>query len=548
MLNSIKGKTLFTLIIGTVVNLVMLFFLFSSFNSLIQGFKTLELHIIESERVVTAINKNLSLSVQEWKNVLIRGKNPKDLEKYWQAFLLHSDQTDDEVAEYLKNNEMSSFIASDLRAFIKSHQEAVSLYKQGYLFYLDSNFDIALTDAKVRGIDRELNLQLVNIIAAIKAHQKEELEQIYQQSDDLQRLLPILFTVVMVIIFAVLFIIISRLVINPIVQLIENVKNLADSNYHFDIVSSQNDELGDLADHIQTLKEKMSDSVSQVGVVSYQVGSAFDQLRNISIKISSGAENQAACVEKMQNSVTELQDLSGLLVNNSSSAISSNEKVDNITNTCLEAYHGNQQSMTLLVSEIDTAFDTIEKLQTETNNISDILEVINSVAEQTNLLALNAAIEAARAGEAGRGFAVVADEVRSLAIKTRQSTEMINKVITSLSLSSGNAVTAMTKGQKLTAENAMKATESVTFLKNIFIEVENMKEVILSVEEAANQQNIISIDISKLVGDILYYSNEYNEIANESAISDSMLSASTSLTKLSDGLSENTPDDSDELF
>ena len=548
MLNSIKGKTLFTLIIGTVVNLVMLFFLFSSFNSLIKGFKTLELHMIESERVVTAINKNLSLSTQEWKNVLIRGKNPKDLDKYWQAFLLHSNQTDDEVAEFLKNNEMSSFIASDLQAFIKSHQEAVSLYKQGYQFYLDSNFDIALTDAKVRGIDRELNLQLVNIIAAIKAHQKEELEQIYQQSDDLQRLLPILFTVVMVIIFAVLFIIISRLVINPIVKLIENVKNLADSNYHFDIVSSQNDELGDLADHIQTLKEKMSDSVSQVGVVSYQVGSAFDQLRNISIKISSGAENQAACVEKMQNSVTELQDLSGLLVNNSSSAISSNEKVDNITNTCLEAYHGNQQSMTLLVSEIGTAFDTIEKLQTETNNISDILEVINSVAEQTNLLALNAAIEAARAGEAGRGFAVVADEVRSLAIKTRQSTEMINKVITSLSLSSGNAVTAMTKGQKLTAENAMKATESVTFLKNIFIEVENMKEVILSVEEAANQQNSISIDISKLVGDILNYSNEYNEIANDSAISDSMLSASTSLTKLSDGLSENTPEDSDELF
>ena len=78
--------------------------------------------------------------------------------------------------------------------------------------------------------------------------------------------------------------------------------------------------------------------------------------------------------------------------------------------------------------------------------------------------------------------------------------------------------------------------------------MESMKIVILSVEEAANQQNRISIDISKLMTDILGYSNEYNGIANDSVISDSMLSASTSLTELSDGLSENTPDDSDELF
>ena len=463
MLNSIKSKTLFTLITGSVVNLIMLFFIFSTFNGLILGFKTLDQHIIESERVVSAINHNLSLSIHEWKNVLIRGKNPEDLKKYWQAFLLHSEKTDKEVTDYLKNKKLSAFIAKDLRNFIKSHEKTVSMYREGYQFYLDSNFDIALTDAKVRGIDRELNIQLIKIIAAIKDHQKEELEQIYQHADYSQRLLPIIFTLVMVIVFASLFFIISKLVINPIVLLIDNVKNLADSNYHFDVIYSHNDELGKLSEHIQTLKEKMSDSVSQVGVVSYQVGSAFDQLRNMSTKISSGAKNQADCVNQMQNSVTELNELSSLLVNNSSSAIVSNEKVANITNTCLEAYHCNQESMTLLVSEIDTAFDTIEKLQTETSNIADILDVINSVAEQTNLLALNAAIEAARAGEAGRGFAVVADEVRSLATKTRQSTEMINKVIASLSLSSSNAVTAMKKGQKLTSENAKKRLNQSLF-------------------------------------------------------------------------------------
>jgi len=548
MFNSIKSKTLFTIILGAIALLIMLIITFFSFNSLSLESKKLDKDIADSELMVTSVKSHFSMSVQEWKNVLIRGKNPDSLEKYWRAFLMHSKEVDTEIENFINTKDFSAYLAPELKSFIKNHQAVVSLYEQGYQVYISSNFDIELTDNKIRGIDRELNQQLEQVISSIKNHQTQQVEKIEQKANKLKLILPLLFVAVIFVIFITIFIIMNKLVINPIFLLIDNVKCLAESNYHFDNVYTKNDELGELSKHIQVLKETMSDSVSQVSVVAYQVNSAFDQLRNASVKISDGARNQTNCVEKMNNSVNELNDISNLLVSNSSSAISSNEKVANITNTCLETYHSNQKGMSELVKEIDLAFSTIESLQTETNNISGILEVINSVAEQTNLLALNAAIEAARAGEAGRGFAVVADEVRSLAIKTRQSTEMINKVITSLTLSSGNAVDIMKKGQELTAKNAQKATESVNFLQNIFSEVDNMKVVTGSVQEAAHQQNQISDNLSTLVADILTYSDEYNSIAADSSVSDNMSSAFAALEKLSGGLTENTPDDGDELF
>jgi len=548
MFNSIKSKTLFTIILGATALLIMLFITFFSFNSLNLDYKKLDKNTAASEQMVTSVKSHFSISVQEWKNVLIRGKNPESLEKYWQAFLKHSTLVDTEIENFLQNKELSSFLAPELKSFINNHKAVVALYDQGYQVFVSSNFDIELTDKKIRGIDRELNQQLTQIISSIKKHQKQQLNKIDQRATKLEWILPLLFVAVIFLIFITIFVIMNKLVINPVFLLIDNVKCLAESNYHFDNIYSKNDELGELSKHIQVLKETMSDSVSQVSVVAYQVNSAFDQLRNVSGKISDGAQNQTICVEKMTNSVNELNEISSLLVSTSSSAITSNEKVTQITNTCLETYHNNQESMSELVTEIDMAFSTIEGLQTETNNISDILDVINSVAEQTNLLALNAAIEAARAGEAGRGFAVVADEVRSLATKTRQSTEMINKVITSLTQSSGNAVEIMKKGQQLTAKNAQNATESVNFLQSIFSEVDNMKVVTESVEEAAHQQNNISDSLSLLMADILRYSEEYNSIAADSGVSDNMSSAFDALERLSGGLTENTPDDGDELF
>ncbi len=545
MFKSISSKIFGAIFLGLVTVILAFSYTLVSYNQLIKQQTTITKKVLENESIMFAVQQDFGTSVQEWKNVLLRGANIADREKYWRSFLDTSKAIGEKLSNLSNKNHDYSYIKKDLNQYIEIHQRVLRKYEDAYQFYITNNYDIKLTDNLIKGVDRPLNKLLKVITSNVDKHGTAELDSVLKKANDLLTLNVILALFSVFLSSTVVYFLLKRKVILPIDMLIARVKLLADFNFYFETAYDSDDELGELSKHIQVLKEKMAESISQVTFVSDQVKEAFQSLNNISSKISDGAQQQTNCTQNMNEQMLALNDISESLVNNSHNALASNEKVKEITDLFSVQFQSTNDSMRNLVDKIDIAFKSIQQLQQESGKITNILDVINGVAEQTNLLALNAAIEAARAGEAGRGFAVVADEVRALAAKTRESTEMIMAVISSLSNSSEHAVASMTSGQELTKETAQKSTELVEYLNNIFAEIEQMKFRSEEIETSVQQQEQISSSISTLVNDITQLSQEYLTIADDTHISDSIESASRSLNKLTGVLIENTADDAD---
>lgn len=174
-------------------------------------------------------------------------------------------------------------------------------------------------------------------------------------------------------------------------------------------------------------------------------------------------------------------------------------------------------SINRLVEEVHVAAGVIEQLAQETGKIGSVVEVIRGIAEQTNLLALNAAIEAARAGEQGRGFAVVADEVRSLAGRTQQSTKEINEMLQRLQGGVRQAVEVMQASESRSQETVQEASHIASSLDSMVTAVGTINDMNIQIATAAEEQHAVSEEINKNLVAIQQIVNELTEAAGESS-------------------------------
>ena len=325
--------------------------------------------------------------------------------------------------------------------------------------------------------------------------------------------------IVLVSVIAVLAFVFKHTIGNKLSEIGNSMHELAEGegNLSAQLEVDGNDEVSGLARTFNSFISKLKDSI-------IQASSSSDEAANMAVVMNKSAE-QANSMVALQNNETQaavklVNDMGENMkevVEIASSALASAREAHTSTEQGMQVVAEATQAISSLSDEIKQAGKVTETLRQETDNIGSVIEVINSIANQTNLLALNAAIEAARAGEQGRGFAVVADEVRSLASRTQESTKEIQQMMASLQQGTDDAVAVMLTSQHKATDSVQRSEDANVALEKIhaaiFVIIEKNREI----ASATENQNTMSIDVQKSLSNINDISGQSADIAVDTA-------------------------------
>jgi methyl-accepting chemotaxis protein len=288
---------------------------------------------------------------------------------------------------------------------------------------------------------------------------------------------------------------------------------------------TSNDEFGQLADEINTLVDKIRRIISQIANTSEQVSSSAVQLQSNSEQMATGAEEVAAQAETVATAGEEMSATSGDIAQNCQMASEGSQQASAAAVSGTAVVNETIAVMNSIAERVMSSAKAVESLGSRSDQIGEIVGTIEDIADQTNLLALNAAIEAARAGEQGRGFAVVADEVRALAERTTRATREIGEMIKAIQQETKGAVIAMEEGVSEVAKGSEKAADSGRALEKILQQINDVNAQIHQVATAAEEQTATTSEISSNMQQITEVVAQTSRGAHQSAAAANHLSS-----------------------
>ncbi|KPB63070.1 chemotaxis protein [Pseudomonas amygdali pv. myricae] len=394
---------------------------------------------------------------------------------------------------------------------LKQLETSLAAYRKALQSFKAATADIAQAR-------KEMTVQGQDIVKISEAMYQLQLDRRDQESAQ-ARTTQITCTLLAIILGMIAAVIITRQITRPLQETLAVVDRIASGDLTQTLAVTRRDELGVLQQGIQRMGSTLRELIGGIRDSVVQIASAAEELSAVTEQTSAGVNSQKVETDQVATAMHEMSATVAEVARNAEQASQAASNADR------EARDGDKVvgeaivQIERLANEVGRSADAMNQLEQESDKIGKVMDVIKAVAEQTNLLALNAAIEAARAGEAGRGFAVVADEVRGLAQRTQQSTVEIETLVAALQSGTRQVSSIMLSSRELTVSSVQLSRQAGTSLGSITQTVSNIQAMNQQIAAAAEEQSAVAEEISRSIVNVRDVSEQTASASEETAAS-----------------------------
>lgn len=404
---------------------------------------------------------------------------------------------------------LGSVFGASQQSALTSLETALGAYRSAVQNYKAANANIVTARA-------EMTVQGNDIVTISDKLYDIQLDRRDAESTQ-ARSLQLISTLLALLVGVIAALVITRQITRPLQETLAVVERIASGDLSHNIQVTRRDELGVLQQGIQRMGTTLRELISGIRDGVTQIASAAEELSAVTEQTSAGVNSQKIETDQVATAMHEMTATVQEVARNAEQASQAASDADGQAREGDKVVAEAIAQIERLAAEVARSTDAMAHLQQESNKIGSVMDVIKAVAEQTNLLALNAAIEAARAGEAGRGFAVVADEVRGLAQRTQKSTEEIEGLVAGLQNGTQQVANVMNNSRSLTDSSVELTRKAGVSLENITRTVSNIQSMNQQIAAAAEQQSAVAEEISRSIVNVRDVSEQTATASDETA-------------------------------